>query len=263
MHGDFIAAAKFNQGAVAREIADVQLLALVFLFQQHPAWAGAVGEFASAFKDISEGMAAGVNFESLFLFWWHKDVKVLRISGDAVHRPGFAPERPHDHLHDGAIVIHDFRNVVGFDVLVARRGHLESFGQVGPKLEAMHLALGVALRHFLMQDARPCGHPLHIAAFQRAAIAKTVAVINRAREDIGDGFNAAMRMPRKTRHVITRGLPAEIVEQQEGVELGWIAKAEGAVQMHACAFDMRLGGGLAEDGAEGHGKAPLIALSPR
>jgi hypothetical protein len=63
-----------------------------------------------------------------------------------------------------------------------------------------------------------------------------------------------MRMPRKTRHVITRGFTAEIVEQQEGVELGWIAKAEGAVQMHACAFDMRLGGGLTEDGAEGHGK---------
>ena len=136
-------------------------------------------------------------------------------------------------------------------------------GQIGPKLEAVHLALGVAFRHFLMKDAGTSSHPLHIAAFQRAAIAQAVAMLHRAREDIGDGFNAAMRMPGKARHIVARGLTPEVVKQQERVELGRIAKAESAVQMHACAFDMRLGGGLAENGAEGHRLSPVIALSQR
>jgi hypothetical protein len=36
-------------------------------------------------------------------------------------------------------------------------------GQVCPQLEAMHAALRVAGRHFLMQDAASGGHPLDVA----------------------------------------------------------------------------------------------------
>ena len=66
------------------------------------------------------------------------------------------------------------------DVLIARRRHLERGGQVGPKLEAVHAALRVALRHLLMHDAAPGGHPLHVAFAERAVTAEAVAVLDRA-----------------------------------------------------------------------------------
>ena len=47
----------------------------------------------------------------------------------------------------------------------------------------------------------------------------------------------AMRMPRKAGEVVVRVVVAEIVEQQERIELGRVAEPEGAPQLHAGAFD--------------------------
>ena len=105
----------------------------------------------------------------------------------------------------------------------------------------MHAALRVALRHFLMQDAAPGRHPLHVAGAEIAAIAEAVAVLDVAGQHIGDGLDAAMRMPGKAGAIFVRPVVAEIVEQQERIELGGVAEAEGAAQMHAGAFDGRLG----------------------
>ena len=104
----------------------------------------------------------------------------------------------------------------------------------------MHAALRIALRHFLVHDAAARGHPLHVAGAERAAIAEAVAVIDGAGEHIGDGLDAAMRMPRKAGEVVGRAVVAEIVEQQERIELGGFAEAEGAAQLDAGAFDGRL-----------------------
>src|SRR5580658_3446039 len=54
-----------------------------------------------------------------------------------------------------------------------------------------------------------------------------------------------MRMPGKTGAIVVRPVVAEIVEQQERIELAGIAEAEGAAKLYAGALD----GGLRSDDA--------------
>ena len=90
-----------------------------------------------------------------------------------------------------------------------------------------------------MKDAAACRHPLHVAGAHLAAVAEAVAVFDGAREHIGDGLNPAMRMPRKAREIRVGIVVAEIVEQQERIEVARIAKAKCAAQLHARAFHCR------------------------
>jgi hypothetical protein len=101
--------------------------------------------------------------------------------------------------------------------------------------------LGVALRHLLVQDSAPGSHPLHVPGAQGAAVSQTVAVIDAARQHIGDGLDAPVRMPGKSRAIVVGAVVAEVVEQQKGIELARVAEAEGAAQLHAGALDRRLG----------------------
>ena len=82
-----------------------------------------------------------------------------------------------------------------------------------------------------MHDAAPGGHPLHVAGAERAAISQAVAMLHGAGEHIGNGFDAAVRMPREAREIVGRPIVAEIVEQQKWIRLRRIAKAEGASQV--------------------------------
>jgi hypothetical protein len=104
----------------------------------------------------------------------------------------------------------------------------------------VHAALLVTLRHFLMQDAAPGGHPLHVAGAEITAVAEAVAVLDVAGQHVGDGLDAPMRMPGKAGTIFVRAVVAKIVEQQERVELGSVAETERAAQMHAGAFDRGL-----------------------
>ena len=65
-------------------------------------------------------------------------------------------------------------------------------------------------------------------------------MLDGAVEDIGDGLDAAVRMPRKAGKVIGRPVVAEIVEQQKRIGLGGFAEAECAAQLDAGALDGRL-----------------------
>ena len=116
----------------------------------------------------------------------------------------------------------------------------------------MHAAQRIALGHFLVDDAPARGHPLQVAGPDGAAVAHAVAVLDRAGQDVGDGFDAAMRMPREAGEIIVRDVVAKIVEQEEGIEVGGIAEAERAAQMHARAFESGLGLDQAFDGSNGH-----------
>ena len=111
----------------------------------------------------------------------------------------------------------------------------------------------VALRHLLVKDAAAGGHPLHVAGAEIAAVAQAVAVLDVAGQHIGDGLDAAMRMPGKAGAILVGTVVAEIVEQQERIELGGVAEAEGAAQMDAGALDRGLGGDDALDRSDGHG----------
>ncbi len=101
--------------------------------------------------------------------------------------------------------------------------------------------LRVALRHLLVEDAAAGRHPLDVAGAEPAAIAEAVAVLDRAGEHIGDGLDAAMRMPGEAGEVVLGPVVAEIVEEQERIELGGLAEAEGAVELDPGPFHGGLG----------------------
>src|SRR5882757_10128430 len=106
------------------------------------------------------------------------NVEIARLGGSAVDRSSLAPEVAADHPHPRAVVVNDLRDLLGRDILVARIGHLERGGKIGPELEAVHAPARVALRHFLVEYPAARGHPLHVASAERALVAEAVAVIH-------------------------------------------------------------------------------------
>ena len=124
----------------------------------------------------------------------------------------------------------------------------------------MHLAARVAQGHFLMQDARSGGHPLHRSRPKPATIAKAVGMLDRARQHICDGLDPAMGMPRKAVAVEHGVVVAEIIEQQERVQLGRVLEAKGAVQMHACPLHRGFGAAGFQNGADRHGRSTPLCL---
>ena len=104
----------------------------------------------------------------------------------------------------------------------------------------MHLANRITLRHFLVDDALACCHPLYVACADGAMIAQAVGVLDGAGQNVGDGLDATVRVPGKTGQIILWNVIAEIVQQQERVELGGVAEAERAAQMHARVFEVGL-----------------------
>jgi hypothetical protein len=169
--------------------------------------------------------------------------------------PSTGPTLPHvvaDHdAQRGAVVLDELGDLGRLHVLVARRGHLERRRQVGPELEAVHLAVGVALRHLLVDDAAAGGHPLHVAGAERAAVAQAVGMLDGAGEHVGDGLDAAVRMPRNPRGS-RRTVVAKSSNRQKRIELVGGAEPEGPAQTHAGALDR--GGGLGDvlHGTDGH-----------
>jgi hypothetical protein len=76
-------------------------------------------------------------------------------------------------------------------------------------------------------------------------VAEAVAVLDRAGQHVGDGLDAAMRMPGEARTVILRPVVPEVVEEQERIELRRVAEPERAPEPDAGAFE----GGLRLDDA--------------
>ena len=62
-----------------------------------------------------------------------------------------------------------------------------------------------------------------------------------------------MRMPGESGEVVFGNVVAEIVEQEEGVEVGGAAEAESATQVDSGAFEGGLGFDEALYGTDGHG----------
>ncbi len=62
-------------------------------------------------------------------------------------------------------------------------------------------------------------------------------MIDFAGQHIGDGLDAAVGMPGEAGKIVRGVLVAKVVEQQERIELGRFAEAEGTLELNACAFD--------------------------
>ncbi len=102
-------------------------------------------------------------------------VHVERRGGNVGHRTGDILHRPGDDADpDPILFIGGDRG--GGHFLVARLGHFQVRGQVDPQLEAVDVPAGTAAGHFLVQDAAPGAHPLHVAGTDRALVAEAVAV---------------------------------------------------------------------------------------
>ena len=123
----------------------------------------------------------------------------------------------------------------------------------------MHPPLRVPRRHLLVENAAPRRHPLHVARAHASLVAQAVAVADRTGEDIGDGFDPAMGMPREAREIVGGILVAKVVEQEEGIEVPRVTEAERATQTDTRSFD----GGLrlhdALDWSNGHGNSRRLS----
>src|SRR5262245_64877094 len=104
----------------------------------------------------------------------------------------------------------------------------------------MHPAILIALRHLLVNDPTPGGHTLNVACADNTTVPHAIAMLHRSRQDVRDRLDSAVRVPREARQVILRNVIAEVVEEEEGVEVGRIAETERAAQSHARAFKRRL-----------------------
>ena len=82
-------------------------------------------------------------------------------------------------------------------------------------------------------------------------------MIDLAGKHVSDRLDAAMRMPREAREILFGIVVAEVVQQQERIELLGVAEAEGAAQMHARSFERGLGLDDLLHRTDGHGTLPF------
>ena len=143
------------------------------------------------------------------------------------------------------------RDLAGPDVLVARLGHLEPRRQVDPELEAVEEA---AAHHQLLgrlldvQDAAAGRHPLGVAVGDEAAAAVGVLVPEHPVDDVRDGLEAAVRVPRGALGLARRVLDlAHLVHVHERVEVAQADARERAPDREPLALEARRRGGDPRD----------------
>src|SRR5579859_5648935 len=100
----------------------------------------------------------------------------------------------------------------------------------------MHATGEISLGHLLVNDPASRRHPLDVAGGNLSVVSHTVAMGHGTRQNVGNGFDAAMRMPWKTRQIILRHIIAKIVQQQKRIEVRGIAESKGSPKMHSRAF---------------------------
>src|ERR1700737_5631785 len=93
-------------------------------------------------------------------------------------------------------------------------------------------------RAFNMKDPRARGHPLFGAVGDTAASPGGVLMLKRAIDHVGDGLEAAMRVPRGPLRLTRTVLHlAHLVHVNEGVEVALIEPVKGAPNREALTFD--------------------------
>src|SRR5437879_13720717 len=109
-----------------------------------------------------------------------------------------------------------------------------------------------------MEDAAPGRHPLHVPGAERAAVCQAIAVLHGPAEDVGDGFDPAMGVPRESRAEVLRVVVTEVVQQEERIELSGVPEAERPAQLHTCTLDGRLRLDDRLDWPDRHGASKLL-----
>ena len=111
-------------------------------------------------------------------------------------------------------------------------------GRMGKAMAANLLKAGHHVRAW--DKATEPLRELERAGAEIAAVAKAVAMLDGARQDVGDRLDPAVRVPGEPGQVVLGPLVAEVVEQQERVEFTGGAEPECAAQVHTCALERGL-----------------------
>ena len=89
-----------------------------------------------------------------------------------------------------------------------------------------------------VQDASTGGHPLCVAVGDDSTTAVRVGVLEDAVDDVGDGFEATVRMPRRALRLTRRVLHlAHLIHHDEGVQGTQVDTGERAAHREALAFE--------------------------
>ena len=129
---DLVAGVEHDQRTIADRVAHQHFLAADEFLAQRAERRRSAGEGRRTLEDVGEGLAVGLDRQRLALARRDIDVEIARVGGDAVDRALLAPELAADHPDGDAVVVDDLGDCGARDVLVARRGHLQARGQVGP-----------------------------------------------------------------------------------------------------------------------------------
>jgi len=97
---------------------------------------------------------------------------------------------------------------------------------------------------------------LDVAGRDGAVIPQAVAVLHGPGQDVGDRLDPAMRVPGEAGQVILGNVIAEVVQEAKRIEVGRIAEAKRPPEVHARAFERRLG--LDETLNRSNGHADLL-----
>ena len=82
-------------------------------------------------------------------------------------------------------------------------------------------------------------------------------------KNIGNGLNAAMWVPGKSREVVLWNVIAKVVEQEERIEVVGVAETKGAAQMHSRSLERGLGFDETFNGSNGHADLPVSPFCQR
>src|SRR5262249_48816154 len=120
------------------------------LFRQNALRRGGAAEGARAGKHVRERVSRALDREPLGASRRHPDVQIPRVGRYTLDGSALAPELAADDANARSVVVDDFRDVLGGDVLIPRRSHFERRRQVRPQLKAVHASLRITARHLLM-----------------------------------------------------------------------------------------------------------------
>ena len=147
-------------------------------------------------------------------------------------------------------------------VLVARGSELQVRRQVDPQLKAVEEATAhdQVLRWLLdVEDACAGRHPLRVAVGDDAATAMGVSVLEDAVDDVGDGLEAAVRMPRSALGLAGSVFDlAHLVHHDEGIEGAKIDAGERAAHREAFTLEAARCRGERHDGARDRGRVRCL-----
>ena len=104
-------------------------------------------------------------------------------------------------LQCGTVVANFCGNLTGGVLVIGGRTHFVGRRQVNPELESSQPPLFL-FRHFRMDDATSCGHPLDTATFNDSAMACAIFVPDFSSQKVSDCFKPPMGVRRKSGDVV-------------------------------------------------------------